>query len=139
MQLTRWSPFQELDTLERRMRRVFDEAGITPAPLPAADVYETDGEYVFELEVPGFDQQQLTVEVVDHSLTVKGKRTEEKEEQGKSFRLRERLAKQFERRFELPPEADSGKVDADFEAGVLTVHVPKVKAATPRHVAIAAK
>ena len=139
MQLIRWTPFQELDTLERRMRRVFDEAGITPAPLPAADVYETEGEYVFELEVPGFDQRQLTVEVVDHTLIVKGERTEEKEEQGKSFRLRERLAKQFERRFELPLEADAGKVDADFEAGVLTVHAPKETAAKPRDVAIAAK
>jgi len=139
MQLVRWFPFQELDAMERRMRRVFDEVGIAPVPLPAADVYETEGEYVFELEVPGFEEKQLAIEVSDHTLTVKGERTEEKEEHGKTFRLQERLAKQFERRFELPPEADSGKVAADFEAGVLTVHAPKEKAAEPRHVAIATK
>ncbi|HEX4929326.1 MAG TPA: Hsp20/alpha crystallin family protein [Gaiellaceae bacterium] len=139
MQLVRWSPFQELDAMERRMRRVFDEAGITPAPLPAADVYETDAEYIFELEVPGFEEKKLTVAVVDHTLTVKGERTEEKEEKDKTFRLHERLAKEFERRFELPAEADSGKIAADFKAGVLTVHAPKVKAEKPRTITIAAK
>ena len=139
MQLVRWSPFAELDAMERRMRRVFDEAGITPAPLPAADVYETDAEYIFELEVPGFEEEKLSVEVVDHTLTVKGERTEEKEEQGKTFRLQERLAKEFERRFELPLEADAAEIAADFKAGVLTVHAPKAKAAKPRAVAIATK
>ena len=103
MQLVRWSPFPELDAIDRRMRLVFDEAGITPAPLPAADVYETEAEYIFELEVPGFEEEKLSVEVFDHTLTIKGERVEEKEEQGKSFRLQERLANEFERRFELPP------------------------------------
>jgi HSP20 family protein len=139
MQLVRWNPFQELDAMERRMRRVFDEAGITPAPLPAVDVYETNAEYIFELEVPGFEEEKLSVEVVDHTLTVKGERNEEKEEKGKTFRLQERLAKQFERRFELPPEADSAKIAADFKAGVLTVHAPKATAAKPRTVEIATK
>lgn len=139
MQLVRWSPIPELDAMERRMRRVFDEAGITPAPLPAADVYETDAEYIFELEVPGFEEKKLSVEVVDHTLTVKGERTEEKEEKGKTFRLQERLAKEFERRFELPAEADSAKIAADFKAGVLTVHAPKATAAKPRNIAIGTK
>ena len=138
MQLVRWNPFQELDTMERRMRRLFDEAGIVPAPLPAADVYETNGEYVYELEVPGFEEKELAIEVSDHTLTVKGERTEEKQEEGKTFRLQERLASRFERRFELPSEADSGKIAADFKAGVLTVHAPKGKTLEPHKVKIAA-
>ena len=140
MQLVRWNPFLELDTIERRMRRALDEAGIAPAPLPAADVYETEGEFVFELEVPGFDEKQLSVEVGDHTLAVKGERTEEKEEKGKTFQRRERLASQFERCFELPAEADTAKLHADFGAGVLTVHAPKTEAAAAkRTVEIAAK
>jgi HSP20 family protein len=140
MQLVRWSPFPELDTMERRMRRIFDEVGIVPAPLPAADVYETEGEFVFELEVPGFEEKQLEVEVTDHTLLVKGERKAEKEEKGKTFRLHERLASQFERRFTLPPEADTAKIDAAYEGGVLTIHAPKEKSATkPRTVKIAAR
>ena len=136
MSLVRWNPLQELDAMERRMRRVFDEIGIAPAPLPAADVYETEGEYVFELEVPGFAEQELAVEVSDHTLTVKGERAERTEEEGKTFRHRERLAQQFERRFELPPAADTGKVAAEFKAGVLTVHAAKEAEAKPHKVTI---
>jgi HSP20 family protein len=138
MTVVRWSPFAELDSFERRMRRTLDELGIVPSILPAADVYETNGEFVYELEVPGFDERELTVEVSDHTLAVKGERKEEKEQEGKTFRLHERLAKEFERRFELPPEADSAELAARFERGVLTVHVPKAKAAKPHKVPIEA-
>jgi HSP20 family protein len=139
MQLVRWSPLPELDAIDRRLRLVFDQAGMAPALLPAADVYETDAEFILELEVPGFEEEKLSVEVFDHTLTVKGERIEEKEEQAKTFRLHERLANEFERRFELPPEADSAKIAAEFKAGVLTVHAPKASVAKPRAVAIATK
>ena len=139
MQLIRWSPFPELDVMERRMRRFLEDHGAAPMAPPVADVYETDGDYVFELEVPGFEEKQLTVKVSDHTLTVRGERAETTEEKGKTFHLRERLSTQFERRFELPPEALTDKVFADFTAGVLTVHAPKEKATESREVAIAAK
>lgn len=137
--LVRWNPFQELDTIERRMRRMLDEYGLVPATLPAADVYETDGEYVFELEAPGFEEKELSIEVTDHTLTVKGERAEEKEKKEKDYRLHERLEKAFERRFELPPEADPDKIAAEFAKGVLTVHAAKTAKATPRKVEIATK
>jgi HSP20 family protein len=139
MQLTRWSSFPELEMMERRMRRFFDEIGAAPASFPAADVYETDGDYVFELEVPGFEEKQLTVQVSDHTLSIKGERAETTEEEDKTFHLRERLATQFERRFELPPEVPGDKVFAEFASGVLTVHAPKETPLEPRKVAIAAK
>ena len=137
MTLVRWNPFFELDSMERRMRRLLDEVGVAPIPLPAADVYETEGEFIFELEVPGFEEKELSVEVSDHTLAVKGERTETKDENKKTFRLQERLSKSFERRFELPAEADTGKLAADFGKGVIKVHAPKTKVETPRKIAIA--
>lgn len=135
----RWSPLQDRDAMERRMQRFFEGMGISPAVLPAADVYETDREYAIELEVPGFDEEQLLIEVGDHMLTIKGERTETKEEKEKAFRLHERLAKAFERRFELPHEADPQQVAADFKKGILTVRAPKTKSAKPRKIAIGSK
>ena len=41
MAIVKWEPWTDLDLMERRMRRFFDVAGFVPAPLPAADVYET--------------------------------------------------------------------------------------------------
>jgi len=63
--LEKWTPLREFDAMDRRMRRFFGDLGSTPAPMPAADVYETDGELVVELEVPGFDEKELEIEVRD--------------------------------------------------------------------------
>jgi HSP20 family molecular chaperone IbpA len=71
MTIVRWSPFPELEAFDRRFRRMFDEFGIGSTALPAADIYETDKEYAFELEVPGFEEKELSVEVSDHTLVVK--------------------------------------------------------------------
>jgi HSP20 family protein len=124
--MLKWSPFQDLDSMERRMRRMFEEIGFAPALLPAADIYETDDEFVVEVEVPGYDEKELRIEVSDHRLTIKGERTETKEQKEKAFRLHERLEREFERRFELPAEADTKHVQAKFTKGVLEVHAPKL-------------
>ena len=137
--IVNWSPFHELDSMERRMRRLFEEAGFAPTLLPAADIYETDDEFVVELEVPGFEEKELGIEVSDHQLTVKGARTETKEQKEKAFRLRERLEREFERRFELPADADTEHVKARFEKGVLEVHAPKLAVSKPKKVEIAKK
>jgi HSP20 family protein len=104
--------------------------------MPAADVYETPDEYVFELEVPGYEEQELGIELSDHSLTVKGSRTETMDVDDKSYRLHERLEGTFERMLTLPREVDSELVTAEFENGVLKVHAPKLATAQPRKVAI---
>jgi HSP20 family protein len=115
---------------------MFDELDLAPAALPAADVYETEGEVVVELEVPGFEESEIDVEVTDRTLVVKGARKEEKEEKEKSFWMRERLESTFERRFALPPETDAKSVSAKFGKGVLEVHVPKAANVTPRKIEI---
>lgn len=138
MALVRWSPLQDLDAIERRMRHMLDEVGLVPA-WPAADVYEAKGEYVYELEVPGYEESDLAVEVRDHMLTVRGEKTETKEEKEKTYFVNERLAKRFERRFELPSEAATDRIGAEFKQGVLVVHAPKVAEAKPRTIEITAK
>jgi HSP20 family protein len=132
--IVRWSPFRELESIERSMRRAFSEFGLAPAFVPAADVYETKEDFVVELEVPGFDEQELGIEVTDHTLVVKGERTQTKEE--KEFRLRERLEEKFERRFFLPEDADTEHVKATFVKGVLEVHAPKLAASIPQKIEI---
>jgi HSP20 family protein len=125
--LVKWTPFSDLDVIERRMRRMLEDFGLAAAPLPTADMYETDKELVVELDVPGFEEKELALEISDHTLTIKGERVAEKEEKRRSYYLQERLEKHFERRFTLPPEVDTEHIDARFHTGVLEVHVPKVE------------
>ena len=134
--MLKWAPFQEFDSMERRMRRAFEGLGFAPVLLPAADVYETDDEFVVELEVPGYEEKELGIEVFDHTVSVKGVRKVTKEEQDKAFHVHERLEREFERRFELPAEADTGHVRATFDKGVLELRTPKVAGSTPKKVEI---
>ncbi|HEU0246759.1 MAG TPA: Hsp20/alpha crystallin family protein [Gaiellaceae bacterium] len=136
--IVKWAPFQDLDVIERRMRRMLEDWGVAPAALPAADMYETDKELVVELDVPGFEEKELALEVSDSTLTIKGERKMEKEAKEKSFYLHERLEKHFERRFKMPAEADLDHVEAKFHTGVLEVHVPKVEQAKARKIEIQA-
>jgi HSP20 family protein len=131
-----WMPLRELDLVDRRMRRFFADLGVAPTLAPAADVYETDEELVVELEVPGFDEEQLEIRVDDHTLAVTGERQESTDEDGKTIRLHERIDTRFERRFLLPIDIDSKHVKAEYAKGVLTVHVPKAAHETPQKVAI---
>lgn len=139
MTIVKWSPFRDLDLVERRMRRMLEDTGFGVPFVPAADVYETKNEFVVELEVPGFAESDLSVDAFDHTVVVKGTRVEKKEEADRRFRLHERLEREFERRFELPAEADTDKLAAIFERGVLELHAPKTPEATPRKIAISKK
>jgi HSP20 family protein len=128
--------FLELDVLDRRLRRMLEGFGFTPGILPAADVYETEKELVIELEVPGYAEDDLSLELKDHSLTVKGTRKEVTEEQQKTFRMHERLEREFERTFALPIDVDTEHVTASFDKGVLAMHAPKLGITPPRKIAI---
>ena len=139
MTIVKWTPFVELDPMERRMRRWLEDFGFAPLVAPPTDIYETEDEYVVELEVPGFDEHDLTVEVTDHTLAIRGERARATEEETKTFTVHERLAGQFERRFVLPAEADTNQLNAVFARGVLEVHAPKAPVAKPRTVEITAQ
>jgi HSP20 family protein len=134
--IVKWTPLEELDSVERRMRRLIEGVGFAPPLLPAADIYETDEEYVVEIEAPGFEKTELTVEVFDHTLAIKGEHVKAEEKTAKEFALHERLERDFERRFVLPVAADTEHLKATFDRGVLEVHAPKVPEAKPRKVAI---
>ena len=137
--LVKWAPFSDLDIMERRMRRMLEDFGVAAAPLPAADMYETDKELVVELDVPGFAEKELELEVLDHTLTITGEKSAEKEEKRKSYYLHERIEKHFERRFTLPPEVDTEHIEAKFRTGVLEVHVPKIEPLKARTIEIEKK
>ena len=127
----------DFDAMDRRFRRMLETFGVAPAVVPAADVYETGKEWIVELEVPGYEEKDLTLEVTDHTLTVKGAREQVTEEKDKTFRLHERLEREFERAFVLPGEVDTQDVTATFARGVLEVHAKKLATPEKRKIEIA--
>jgi len=133
--LERWTPFRDLELMDQRMRRVFP--ALLPTVTPATDITESKDEFVFELEVPGYEEKELDVEVGDHVLTVAGRREVEKESTEKEVRLHERLESAFARSFQLPPDTDPEHLKASYGKGILTLRVPKTSRPKPLKVPIA--
>ena len=133
--IERWTPLRELELMDRRMRDLFNAVGLHPA-LPAADVYETDDEFVVELEAPGFTKDEVAVEVTDHALTIRGAKSETTDEEKKSYRFHERLEREFERRFPLPESTDPERLKARFDQGLIKVRAPKAKERRPHKIPI---
>lgn len=88
------------------------------------DIYEKEDIYHIELDVPGFEKEDINVEVKDGYLTVRAKKEKEETEEEKNYIRRERSYGEYTRSFNLG-DADEEKVDAKFENGTLLITVPK--------------
>lgn len=88
------------------------------------DIYEKDGLYHIEMDIPGFDKEDINVEAKDGYLTVKVKKTNEVNEENKNYIRKERSYGEYSRTFNLG-DADADNVEAKFEKGILLITVPK--------------
>ena len=108
---------------------------------PAVDIYETENELVLRADVPGVDPKDVGIQLENGTLTLKGERKFEQQQNGKGFHRIERSYGSFVRAFSLPDTINAEKVKADYNNGVLTVTLPKKEVAKPRtiHVEIGSK
>ena len=89
------------------------------------DVAENDKAYTITAELPGIDEKDLDVDITDDVLTLKGEKRAEKEEKSKNRYVCERSYGTFQRSFAIPADVETGKIDAKFAKGVLTLVLPK--------------
>ena len=137
-------PFaRELDQLQANVRRMFENplAGPSflsalPQPLawtPPVEISESRNEMMLTMELPGMEMKDVHVSVDGDVLTVRGEKGEERtEEEEKQYYLVERSYGAFERSFTLNSTIDIAKINAEFDKGVLTVHLPKSETAIAR-------
>jgi HSP20 family protein len=94
---------------------------------PAMDLIEKDRAFEITAELPGLDESNVEVKVANNTLTIRGEKREEKEEQDKDKQvfLSERRYGSFQRSFRIPVGVDVGAIAAAFSKGVLTVTLPK--------------
>jgi HSP20 family protein len=97
--------------------------------VPHVDMAETDVGYELTAELPGLTEKDVECTLSGNTLTVKGKRAEEKEEKKKDYYVKERSVGSFERRLTLPADVDVEKLEATVSNGILKVVLPKNAAA----------
>ena len=143
---TRWNPFRDEFSLPdvlrdwpfgRLARRMEEQGGTRYGVLsPAVDLSEDERCYTVTVELPGVKKDEVTVELQDDVLTIRGeKKSEREEKKGKSHWI-ERSYGSFSRSFTLPPSAQADQMKADFKDGVLSVEIPKREQAKTRQIAI---
>jgi HSP20 family protein len=132
-----------LQLVHHEIDRLFDEAfrgfGLVPfgfeRPLlsgvaesmlkPTLDLSASDKEYSITVEIPGVDEKDVKLEVVNDTLTISGEKKQEKKEEDKNYYRMERSYGSFQRVLSLPEDADQDDVKATFKKGVLTVTLPR--------------
>jgi HSP20 family protein len=135
--------FRELDEARRDMERLFDSltnssslrsAGV----FPAINVSENAESVYVRAELPGIKADDLEITMENDTLTIAGERQLAPEDDSVSYHRREREWGAFRRSFSLQKRVDSGKVQARYLDGVLTINLPKAMETRPKQIAVQA-
>ena len=135
--------FSPLQQFHQEVDRLFDRAfrgfGLTPfgfdRPMmprlgegmlkPTLDLGATDKAYHITVEIPGVEEKDVKLEIVNDTLTISGEKKQEKEEKEKNYYRMERSYGAFRRVLSLPEDVDQDGIKAAFKKGVLTVTLPR--------------
>jgi HSP20 family protein len=144
MALVKWDPFREVTTLQERINRLFEDAfprareqeeDLSPGGWrPVVDIYERETAVVLKAELPGIKKEDVSVELKDNVLTIKGERKTESEIKEEKYYRRERTYGSFSRSFNLQYTVNPDKIKARFKDGVLEIEVPKPEEEKPKQI-----
>ena len=146
MSLMRWRTGRELTTIRDEMNRLFDDffSGLPERRrellesewAPRVDIAETDENVVVTAELPGVNQDNVDITVVNDVLTLKGEKKDEKEIKKENYHRIERSYGSFQRSVSLPTGVQADKAKATYKDGVLSITIPKAEEAKPKSIKI---
>ena len=144
MSVTRWNPFEELNTLHREMDRVFGYAqgAVRPAAgeapwVPATEIATVPDGWQVRMALPGIDPGDVKIDLNGDTLTVAGERSNRREDT--DLNRSEISYGRFERMLTLPSNVDADRVQANFDNGMLNLSLPLAESAKPRRIEIGNK
>src|SRR5580704_8596100 len=126
MTIVRWDPFRD-----------FGFAAPSTSWMPPVDIFQTgDHDLVLKAELPDMTREAIDINIENFVLTIRGEKKVGSDVKEEQFHHVERRYGSFSRSFSLPQTVDTGKVNADYKDGVLTVRLPLREEARPRSVKI---
>ncbi|WP_250294212.1 Hsp20/alpha crystallin family protein [Streptomyces atroolivaceus] len=132
--LMRTDPFRELDRIAQQLTGV-PGTWSKPSAMPM-DAYREGEEYVIALDLPGVAKDAIDIDVERNMLTVKAERRPAATGDHVQMELAERPLGAFSRQLVLADTLDTERIQADYDAGVLTLRIPIAERAKPRKIAI---
>jgi HSP20 family protein len=147
MALARWTPMPNLQSFQDEINRMFNQffpggSGEEASWghytwTPPVDIAETDEALVLTIDLPGVSKDEVSIEIHQNTLMLRGERKHEAGVTDDRYHRRERAYGPFQRSFVLPTMVDQDKVQASYHDGILELRLPKSEAAKPRRIAIA--
>lgn len=144
MAIVRWAPFSEVSEMQDRMARLLgdfygrrgaDDVMRRGAWIPPVDIYDSgQHELIIKAELPDMKREDIQLSVDSNTLTISGEKKMDSELRDENCHRVERAYGTFMRTFSLPTTVDTGKVSADYKAGVLTITLPLREEAKPKQI-----
>ncbi|GGX87052.1 Hsp20/alpha crystallin family protein [Streptomyces anandii] len=128
--LMRTDPFREFD---RIAQQVFGPA--RPGQM-SMDAYRSGDDFIVHMDIPGVDPETIDLDVERNVLNIRAERRSPAPE-GAELIVAERPTGTFTRQLFLGETLDTERIDASYEAGVLTLRIPVAEQAKPRKIQIA--
>lgn len=133
MALVRFQPFQEIDSLQREMNRLFESITDFDRPnnyrptYPAVELHENDEVILLKLEVPGLKREDLDIQATAEAIIISGERkTETKTEEKGTVKSEFRYGR-FRRVIPLPVRIQNTQISAEYNDGILNLTLPKAE------------
>ncbi|MDQ4011966.1 MAG: Hsp20/alpha crystallin family protein [Actinomycetota bacterium] len=131
--LIRTDPFRELDRLTQQVFGTWSR----PAAMPM-EAYRQGEEFVVQFDLPGVDPASIDLNVERNVLTVKAERRPTSDGEHIETHVAERPYGVFSRQLFLGEALDTDRIEAHYDAGVLTLRVPVAEQAKPRKIEVSA-
>lgn len=129
------TPYRRMAAMRHAMNHWYEDTTAEREMLLAVDVKAGDEAYDITALVPGLEADDLDIEVLNNTVTIRGEFKPGEEDQDK-FLVSELPCGRFSRVITLPTAADSNKVEATIKSGVLSLHIPKAEADRPKSIKI---
>ncbi|AYV25364.1 18 kDa heat shock protein [Streptomyces sp. ADI95-16] len=132
--LMRTDPFREMDRIVQQLSGT-SGTWSKPSVMPM-DAYREGEEYVIAFDLPGVSTEAIDIDVERNMLTVKAERRPVAKADSVKVELSERPLGVFSRQIVLADTLDTERIQADYDAGVLTLRIPIAERAKPRKISI---
>ncbi len=129
-------PLQGFRFFEDAVTRLMSEPRTARPWSPAVDILESEDAVTLRADVPDVKTEDIDIRVENGTLTMKGHRKFQRDENIKGYHRIERSYGDFVRTFAVPTSVETDKVSAEYKNGVLTITLPKKETAKPRQVKV---
>lgn len=133
--LVKFDPFAELNALQKQFFGDDWGSALKGVTIPTTDVYTDDKNLIVEAHLPNFSEKDIDIHVENGTLVIQAARHERDEDKKKKYVVRE-SSSSFYRRIQLPERADTNKIEAHLDEGVLKVTTPLTPLPEPKKISV---